>query len=391
VFKSSGLPCPCDGFDEFGQTPAEDKNNIAPRVGFTYDVNGNGKFIARGGVGRYYDFAYTNANILFAVIGAQSSFGKVYENNDAAGIKNPDGSFFQVGQPLPPNQVVGAKAPLPSHAASPRIKQPYQDQANLGFSYDLGGGYAFGLDGVYSQGHELGTRPNLNLRINGAARRLAGILPQSGTANFRIDTSDGVSHYKGVTVSLKKRWDGKIQLNGWYTLSKSTSSASQRATDEFGDYNVINMFDPFQDAQEAVTRTDATHRFTVSGSWNPGAGFTVSPVFRYRSKTPYNVISGVDTNRDGSLVNDFPAGVTQYNSARGSDFKQLDVRLSKRFALGKTRLELIGEVFNAFNSENPGNYNGTMTSNTFGQPTTYAGDFQRGEQRVGQIGVRFEF
>ena len=31
----------------------------------------------------------------------------------------------------------------------------------------------------------------------------------------------------------------------------------------------------------------------------PGYGISISPVFRYRSKTPHNVISGVDTNRDG--------------------------------------------------------------------------------------------
>ena len=42
VFNSSGLPCPCIGFEDFGKDPAEDKNNIAPRVGFTYDVKGDG-------------------------------------------------------------------------------------------------------------------------------------------------------------------------------------------------------------------------------------------------------------------------------------------------------------------------------------------------------------
>src|SRR6266542_1858897 len=59
VFTSSGLPCPCVGFEDFGKSPQEDKNNIAPRAGFTYDVKGDGNFVLRGGVGRYYDFAYT--------------------------------------------------------------------------------------------------------------------------------------------------------------------------------------------------------------------------------------------------------------------------------------------------------------------------------------------
>jgi hypothetical protein len=392
VFQSPGLPCPCPGFQDFGKTPAEDKNNIAPRVGFTYDVNENGKFVARGGYGRYYDYAYTNANILFAVIGAQSSFGQVYLNNDTNGIRNSDGSLFQVGQPLPPNELQNASAPLPSHVASPRIKQPYTDQFNLGFSKDLGAGYALELEGVYSSGHDLGTRGNLNLRINGGPRRFDGILPQSGGTSFRVDTSDGVAHYKGITLGLKKRWDGKLQLLGWYTLSKATSSASQRATDEFGDYNVLDMFDPFQANQEAVVRTDATHRFTVSGSWGPGAGFVISPIFRYRSKTPYNVITGFDDNHDGTTTNDLPPGVHTYNSARGADFKQFDLRVAKTFKLGsRVQLQAIAEVFNLFNSKNPAGFGTSQRAATFGQPSEYAGDFQRGEQRIAQFGARLEF
>jgi hypothetical protein len=392
LFKSSGLPCPCIGYEDFGKDPAEDKNNVTPRVGFTYDVNGNGRFVLRGGYGRYYDFAYTNANILFAVVGAQSSFGTIYLNNDTSGIKNPDGSLFQVGQPLPPNQLTDVSAPLPTHVASPRIKQPYADQFNLGFSKDLGGGYALGIDGVYTSNHDLGTRPNLNLRVNGGPRRFSGILPRSGGQNYRVDVSEGVAHYKGINVTVKKRWDGRLQLLGWYSLSKATSSASQRATDEFGDYTVLDQFDPFQDRQEAVTRSDARHRFTVSGSWQPGAGFTFSPIFRYKSKTPYNVILGTDANRDGTTLNDIPPGADGYNSARGASFKQFDLRAAKRFGLGgRTRLELIAEVFNLFNSKNPGDYIANMQADNFGQPTTYAGDFQRGEQRVGQFGIRFEF
>jgi hypothetical protein len=392
AFQRTGLPCPCPGFEDFGKEPEEDKNNIAPRVGFTYDFEGDGKLVARGGFGRYYDFAYTNANILFAGIGAQSSFGAVYEANNTSGIRNADGSYFQVGQPLPPNELASATAPLPSHAASPRMKQPYHDQVNLGISKELGGGYAVDLMGVYSSGHDLGTRSNLNLRINGGARRLVGVLATSGAANFRVDTADGVAHYKGITLSVRKRWDGKLQLLAWYTLSESSSSASQVATDEFGTYNVLDMFDPFKPEQEAPTRTDARHRFTVSASWSPGAGFIISPVFRYKSTTPYNVITGVDSNRDGTTTNDLPAGVTSYNSARGSDFKQFDLRVAKKFNLGdRVKLDLIGEVFNLFNSENPGGYASNMRASNFGQPTEYAGDFQRGEQRVGQLGIRLEF
>lgn len=392
VFARTGAPCPCPGFEDFGQDAAEDKNNIAPRAGFTFDAGGDGKLVLRGGAGRYYDFAYTNANILFAVVGAQSSFGQIYLNTNSSGIRNADGSLFQVGQPLPANQL-NARIPLPSHAASPRIKQPYTDQANLGFSKSLGGDYALEVDAVYAKGADLGLRPRLNVRTGSATapRRFAGILPQSGNSNFRIDISDGVSHYKGVSIALKKRWDGRLQFLASYTLSKATSSTSLRAVDEFGEYDVLNAFDPFADNQENPVRVDARHRVTISGSYAPGWGVQFSPILRYRSKTPFNVIVGRDVNGDG-LNWDLPAGVETLNSGRGADFFQLDLRLSKKFSLGKrVRLEALAEVFNLTNDTNPTTFIASQSDPAFGTPTRFAGDFRQTEQRQAQFGLRLEF
>ena len=58
-----------------------------------------------------------------------------------------------------------------------------------------------------------------------------------------------------------------------------------------------------------MTRSDAPP-LHAQRQLGPRAGFTFSPIFRYRSKTPYNVILGVDTNRDGTTTNDLPPGVT---------------------------------------------------------------------------------
>jgi hypothetical protein len=391
VFNSSGLPCPCPGFEDFGKSSEEDKNNVAPRAGFSYDVHADGKLLIRGGAGRYYDFAYTNANILFAVVGAQSSFGQIYSNTNSSGIRNADGSFYQVGQPLPANQLVGATAPLPSHAASPRIKQPFTDQANLGFARQLGKDWVLEVDGVATHGQDLGTRPRLNVRINSGPRRFSGILPQSGNANFRIDNSMGVAHYKGVNFGIRKRLSGKLGFNAWYSLSKASSSASLRATDEFGSYDVLDAFNPTAANQENPTYNDARHRVTLNGTWSPGYGVLVSPVFRYKSTLPYNIIAATDLNKDG-LRYDLPTGVATLNSGRGSDFKQFDLRVSKAFTLsGRTKIEVLAEGFNVFNSKNPAGYIGDQASAKYGQPTAYAGDFQRGEQRLFQLGARFSF
>jgi len=89
---------------------------------------------------------------------------------------------------------------------------------------------------------------------------------------------------------------------------------------------------------------------------------------------------------------DLPAGVATLNSGRGATFTQMDIRISKRFKFGgRTTFEIIGEGFNLTNADNPNTYVANQTSAQFGQPTRFAGDFRQSEQRLFQIGARFEF
>lgn len=102
----------------------------------------------------------------------------------------------------------------------------------------------------------------------------------------------------------------------------------------------------------------------------------------------------------GSVSFEEDGACESVNCSRGSAFSQLNLRVSKGFALvGGTRVEAIAEIFNVLNAKNPA-YN--LTSQrvdtttraqlaTFMQPTGFAGDFRQPEQRVGQIGFRFTF
>src|SRR5581483_5127190 len=81
-----------------GGVLTNDKNNIAPRVGATWDLRGDGRTTIRGGWGIFYDFPYTNATILFPAAAVQSNYGVAYNVNNPLGIRNPDGTFFRIGQ-----------------------------------------------------------------------------------------------------------------------------------------------------------------------------------------------------------------------------------------------------------------------------------------------------
>jgi hypothetical protein len=47
---------------------------------------------------------------------------------------------------------------------------------------------------------------------------------------------------------------------------------------------------------------------------------------------------------------------------------------------------VLAEVFNLFNSKNPGGFVANMQAANFGQPTTFAGDFQVGSSEWVSLG-----
>jgi outer membrane receptor protein involved in Fe transport len=413
---------------DFGKEPREDYNNIQPRAGFAYDVRGDGRDVVRAGYGRYFDFGYTNANILFAAVNATGlGAGTVFEVNNAGGIRNPNGTFFSVNDPVSNierlNEAGGA-LPMNRHVASPRLKQPYTDQISAGWSHQLDSTTVLDVDYVHVEGRDIGWRPRLNAVHPGEADRplaLLGINPSP--ADIAIAISDGKSRHDGLNLGLRRRMNRGLQVSAWYSISRSISTTGNSG-DELDLINIQNAADPFNDVQFGPSRrSDARHRATISAIISLPAGFQVSPIWRYRSALPVNIVEGVDLNGD-NVNDDIPARAFAFdgvgkpakdigecktvNCGRGASLSQINLRVSKGFAIAPgLRVEAIAEVFNLLNTKNPSGFgpatqfrdprlligdDGRATENpNFLQPVTYAGDFQEPEQRVGQIGFRVIF
>lgn len=375
------------GLEDFGKSRRDDRDNLAPRVGLIWDAKGDGRTVLRAGAGRYYDFCYADAAVGLAL------WATIESVSDPAGIRGDDGAFLRPGDALPSNASTTI-TPF-AIAVSPRLRQPFTDQLNLGFAAQLGDHWAVEVDALYSKGHDWAVRFNPNV-LAGGQRRLAGVLPTLGGEPWSVISSGATDEYRGVSLAVKRAWTGKLQLLASYTLA-TVDSMSPGGVDDYRLYQPLSGLDPFASAQQAPAGTDARHSVNLSGLWSPGRGWTLGSVLRWRSRTRYTVITGTDDNSDGANF-DLPPGSRGPNQAWGASFSQLDLRLVKRLPAGeRASLEIVLDAFNVLDAENPSDYDGNMRRASFGLPLSWAGDGsgvgepRGGEQRQVRFGARVRF
>jgi hypothetical protein len=288
---------------------------------------------------------------------------------------------------------------------------PYTRQTSFGWSHELMPSTVITADFVRADGRDLNVRPRINTGIvNGGAsypRRLTFLNLNPNAAGTRPAISAGESKYTALILGLKRRMLNNLDYTVTYTLADAKSQIGT-AADELNANLLQDAELLYEDPRiyGPTSRTDARHQGSIAMVWLY-KGFTVAPTYFYRTSLPVSTITGVDTNLNREN-NDLPTRAFKYtdvgeapedigacetwNCGRGAPRTQLNLRVSRGFQLpGNTRIEAIGEIFNLFNAKNPANFVANQTSTRFMQPNAFAGDFQQGEQRVGQIGFRFTF
>jgi hypothetical protein len=364
------------------------KTNFGPRIGFAYDPAGDGKLVIRGGYGYYYNFPILTT--FFTIIERNPDPLRLgYLVFDANGIRNPDGSLFHFGQPLPPNQLTSSPIPLEDSVVDPNNKDPRYQHATIGFERQLSAKTVVGADFIWSRGDHTPFANQIN-RFPGPG------LPRPFAAagfNFpiRIEDTSGASRYKALNLSITHNYSRNLELKAWYTYSKCHSFNIIASDQGFSNFPV-NENDPHNPINFGPCALDPDHKFVISPIVSLPLQFQVSSITRFTSGKYYNITAGQDLNGDG-VNNDLPPGVPHINAGVGAGFFQSDLRVSKFFTMPHEfgKIEAIMEMYNIFNNTNPNLYSGNRLSNTFGQPTAFAGDPLQSEARLVQLGVRFSF
>ena len=390
-----------------------DKNNFAPRVGFAWDVNGDGKTSIRGGYGMAYERNFGNVtyNVLFnppkylvASIDSPTDVPSqpIYTNNTG-----PFGGVAGVTKPIPAGSL---------RHIDQNLVTAYNHFYSLSFQREMFHNSTASIEYTGSIGRDLYDLSDPNKR--GAPLVYEGVgtpssRPNTSYAAFNTRGNRGQSKYNGVTVGIDTRNVKGLSFTAKYTLSQAKDNLSSTFSDSGNAFNLgyLDAFDPMLDYGYA--EFDVRHKLIFAGTWDlpiaresTGAkrtilgGWALNWIFTARTGYPFTVYdctngsalcmraiddsgvsktatsgSGTGNPNEFSLLDlspiagsvgsytnpltgnsdfgPYPSNMTERDAFRGPGAWNVNLSLNKRFRFGDHyALQLRLEAYNAFNHAN---------------------------------------
>jgi outer membrane receptor protein involved in Fe transport len=413
-----------------------DKNNFGPRIGFAYDLTGDGKTSIRGGWGLYYG-RVINSTVYNALI------------NTGVGVNVAQRQVTlqatSTAAPSYPNLLTAGTlvAPAVQYFAS-SFQLPQIHQADLVFERQISRNTVISASYLFSFGNSLPNFVDTNLNAPSAVVDLnvvggpfagtvyhtpifTGARPNTAFGQITEIRSDVWSKYHALVLQANRRLTNGLQFQTNYTLSRASDNGQTSATFTLGNAP-FNAFD--QSAENGYSNFDRRHKFVASIVYNTDFaslkdnhvgrallnGWTFAPIFNSFSGQRFsgNITGTLNPTSFGFAAATTPGGgvngsggATRFAGVPRNFFKQpsiwyLDMRISRRFKISESmNFELLAEGFNLFNRTQVTGVNQTLYSvsgNTLtfnsgasGFNSVTGADSTLFRERQIQLGARFQF
>ena len=419
------------------QTFTDARSNFAPRVGFAYNVGGDGKTVIRSGFGIYYSQLVDNSEANYALTGPTG----VFNYTAAPGQIGFPSSISAAPLPAFPT---GATEPLRSLYIRPgdsaylnqffptsalrgypdKLLNPYSEQWTFGVQRQLAEDWVLSVDYVGSHTIKINrpldvdapspfirtspgqirspqaancTRPywvSWYAQNDTTCNPLKATDPQPPYGTIQSDVNNGYAYYHALDVNVSHRFSRSLTMLASYTWSHAIDNVDPDIPSQ--NPNDANFTGRVENGNAIF---DQRQRFVLSGVYRAPFRINLGGVTTLGSGLPLNITTGTTNSGDTGATTDRPVidgVVVGRNTGRGRPIYDLSPFVERPFALGTERVQLIlrAEAFNVLNHANFVGYSGTYGNGStagagFGQPL--AGITNQLPARSFQFSARVDF